>query len=446
MMNIGYYAHHHGSGHCRQADKLASLLPSDERSHITLFTSVATESYRFKAIPESQIIRLSAEDELSTDVLPGRAGEHWQPSCLHYSPVGNSDIQTRSHQLLTTIQQHKIELMIIDVSVEVAMLCRAASIPYLYVRLPGSRDDLPHVTAFNGALGLLAPYPETLESADSPNWLRQKTLYLDFINFNNSPNNSLNNTDKTTDNNSDNNCNSLSYDDFLQSLIAMTTPSANSGSQSLKDRPLVTVIKGYGGHEAIDEKLPRLRQLMPDAFIISLGPITESARGYVDIATEVDDVMPFINYSDCLIMACGLNAVAQVYGCNTPLVVIPDPRPHQEQQVMAQALIADGRAMSWEQFQALILAAENKTQLTRSLTNSVSIHKDNPIKGDDSNDGNSHDGNSNDGDSIESDNNKTGRTSAATELMQSTVDFPEVKPWFENWLLNKLKLMPSYNN
>ena len=33
-MRIGYYAHHHGSGHCRQADKLAALLPDDVREQL----------------------------------------------------------------------------------------------------------------------------------------------------------------------------------------------------------------------------------------------------------------------------------------------------------------------------------------------------------------------------------------------------------------------------
>lgn len=408
-MHIGYYAHHHGSGHCRQADKLAALLPSDKRDHITVFTSTSADDYGFKAIPESQVVRLSAEDELSTDVLPGRAGDYWQPSCLHYSPVGNSDIQTRSHQLLTTIYQRKIELMIIDVSVEVAMLCRAASIPYLYARLPGSREDLPHITAFSGALGLLAPYSEALDSTATLKWLRQKTLYLDFINFDDSHNSA------------DNKASAVSYPNFIQSLISMSPPNGDNEPQGLEDRPIVTVIKGYGGHQAIDDKLPRLRQLLPNAFIISLGPINEEKRGYVDIATQVDDVMPFIDHSDCLIMACGLNVVAQVYNGNTPLVVLPAQRPHQEQQVMANALITEGRAMDWTQFEQVALTVEDSSQFSAALATTFHSNKDSDGKGED-------------------------KTAVATDLMQSTLDYQGVKPWFEQWLLPRISLKPSYRN
>ena len=182
-MRIGYYAHHHGSGHCRQIDKLAALLPIQKRQQLTVFTSLAPEAYAFSTIDEQQIVRLYPEDEHIDDVLKGRAGKYWQPASLHYSPIGNADIQKRSHQILNTIVQRDIDLMIIDVSVEVAMLCRTASIPYLYVRLPGLRDDTPHLEAFAGALALLAPYPQAIEAAMTPSWVCQKTVYLDFINL-----------------------------------------------------------------------------------------------------------------------------------------------------------------------------------------------------------------------------------------------------------------------
>ena len=147
MMRIGYYAHHHGSGHCRQADKLAALLPDDARDQLTVFTSLEIDTYRFDAIEEQHVVRLHAEDERTDDVLSGRAGEYWKPACLHYSPVGNIDIQKRSQQIIEAIYQRHIDLMVVDVSAEVAMLCRAASVPYLYVRLPGIRDDTAHLSA-----------------------------------------------------------------------------------------------------------------------------------------------------------------------------------------------------------------------------------------------------------------------------------------------------------
>jgi len=403
-MRLGYYAHHHGSGHCRQIDKLAALLPTEARQQLTVFTSVTSEAYTFAAIDEAQVVRLPAEDERADDVLAGRAGQYWQPASLHYSPVGNSDIQQRSHKILDTIYQRRIYLMIIDVSVEVAMLCRAASVPYLYVRLPGLRDDEPHLNAFAGALALLAPYPRTLESAMTPDWLAKKTLYLDFIN-----------TEQR---------NAQNYQDFIKDLIQLTTDEeALSSMLEGKNTPtIVTVIKGYGGHQAIDATLPELRQLLPYAFIISLGPIDEDKRHYVDIAVDVSDVTPFIEHSDYLLMACGLNAVAQAYDYATPLVVLPDDRPHQEQEVMAEALIAQGRAFSWQQFKALMTASVTHKLSGEIANQSAQIQSLSKP---------------------DSTTLKQKSVQTAQAFMQSTAEYPTTKAWFEQWLLPQLALKPE---
>ena len=407
-MRIGYYAHHHGSGHCRQADKLAALLPVNLRKHFIVFTSLAADAYPFTTVAEEQIVRLTPEDKLEDDILLGRAGEYWQPESLHYSPVGNSDIQTRSWQIINGIKQHNIDLMIVDVSVEVAMLCRVASMPYLYVRLAGIRDDTPHVNAFAGALALLAPYPTTLEAADTENWSKQKTLYLDFLAGEDS---------KPTN-----------YDDFLASLKNLSADNdanlslngkIDLASNTEQKQKIITVIKGYGGHEAIDDKLPELRILQPDALIISLGPIAKDKRSYVDIAMQVPDVSPFIAHSDLLIMACGLNGIAQAYHHDTPLVVLPDQRPHREQEVMAEALIAQGRAMSWQHFVKESKNSQNLEELLNLLTKK-STNQDLSSKG-----------------------GKANTITAAQYLMDSFVDYTTTKSWFEEWLLPQLGIAPK---
>lgn len=416
-MRIGYYAHHHGSGHCRQADKLAALLPLALRKQMTVFTSLSDEGYHFSTITDEQMVRLSAEDQLPEEVLPGRAGDYWQPSSLHYSPVGNVNIQTRSWQLIDGIRQRQIDLMIIDVSVEVAMLCRTASVPYLYVRLAGERNDAPHLNAFAGALGLLAPYPKVLEAAATPDWVRQKTLYLDFM---------PDKTDKP-----------LSLTSFIDKLTTLTTDSAiherlnahldaadNFAEDNFKKQDIVTVIKGYGGHDAIDAKLPELRRLLPNALIISLGPINDERRNCVDIAAHVDDVTPFIAHSDLLLMACGLNGIAQAYDYATPLVVLPDQRPHREQDVMAEALIGQGRALSWAQFTAQMTDLDSQDVSSSLFTPSESISDKSTNK------------------------EKTPlighpTSTPAQNFMDSIGDYASVKTWFEDWLLPQCGIKPE---
>jgi len=425
-MRIGYYAHHHGSGHCRQADKLAALLPDDVREQLIVFTSLEADTYRFTSINEQQIMRLYPEDERRDDVLTGRAGEYWKPAGLHYSPVGNTDIQRRSHQILDAIHHYDIDLMIIDVSAEIAMLCRVSSVPYLYVRLPGIRDDTAHLETFAGALALLAPYPQSLESTHTAGWVCDKTLYLDFI--------YTHNTQSHTREDFIDILTQLDTDKGLSTTVKSSKPASIYESEHTVSQtpvatiqPIVTVIKGYGGHQLIDEKLPELRELLPHALIVSLGPIDDDKRGYVDISGQVDDVTPFVNHSDYLIMACGLNAVAQAYHCATPLIVIPDDRPHQEQVVMAQALVAQDKALNWEQFKALMISQNNQSEcfdtMSQAMSHAPEKQYSEPVSDDEI--------------------DETLVLMAAQAFMDSLCAYPSTKLWFEDWLLTKIKSKPE---
>ena len=418
-MNIGYYAHHHGSGHCRQADKLVALLPPDARQKLTVFTSAHTQHLSFATLTESNIVRLPAEDETPSDVLPGRAGQHWQPHSMHYSPVGNANIQARSLRLLSEIATKNIQLMIVDVSVEVALLCRTASVPYLYVRLPGERDDTPHVNAYQGALALIAPYPQALESKHTPDWVVAKTLYLGFLSESVHPNQTVLQARQQMAS-----ALKLSFDEFDERLTDL------SGLEGLADsqRQLVTVLKGYGGHKNIDARLAELRQLLPQAFIISLGPIEAEMSKYVDVATEVAQVMPFIVGSDLVVMACGLNSVAQIYATATPMVVLPDERPHREQVVMAEALIAIGRAVSWANFVAN----------PEALFHQHSIYQSSIYQG-------SHP-TSDQFDIVLDSPDMAKQSVCAKTFIKSLAQTPQVKPWFYDWLLPHLGLKPERMN
>lgn len=187
---------------------------------------------------------------------------------------------------------------------------------------------------------------------------------------------------------------------------------------------IVTVIKGYGGHDAIDAKLPELRCALPKALIISLGPINDEVRDCVDIAAHVDDVSPFIAYSDLLLMACGLNGIAQAYNYATPLVVLPDERPHREQEVMAEALIEQGRALSWAKFitQTSNLNSQNTPSFLSINNDSISNETIN--------------------------NEKAALTDiqpsmAAQNFMDSVAEYVSVKAWFQEWLLPQLGLRPE---
>ncbi|MFC6205045.1 hypothetical protein ACFPZK_10040 [Psychrobacter urativorans] len=104
-------------------------------------------------------------------------------------------------------------------------------------------------------------------------------------------------------------------------------------------------------------------------------------------------------------------------------MVLPDDRPHQEQEVMSQALINQGRALSWQQFKILLSHKQTHTN-----PNEQSVNKA-PIK---SISKSSHA------------NRNEDYLTAAKAFMDSTTEYPTTKAWFEQWLLPKLKLNPDY--
>ena|SRR5680860_626315 len=130
---IGYYAHSHGSGHCNYANLFAKVFGKS----LTVFTD---RGHAFDM--GTEVVLLENEDpdgsEYNRNIFP-------EPRALHYAPVNIAKITRRNSCILENVVSRNISLLIIDVSVEMAMLARVSSIPYAYVRLQGDREDVAHL-------------------------------------------------------------------------------------------------------------------------------------------------------------------------------------------------------------------------------------------------------------------------------------------------------------
>ncbi|MDM7955728.1 MAG: glycosyltransferase, partial [Blastomonas sp.] len=158
---IGYYVHHHGAGHLARARVIrdATSLP------VTLLGSrIGAEGIAL------------ADDRLDHG-FDGRDHADNRPESLHYAPLDHQGIRSRVARISAWIEHARPALMIVDVSVEVAMLARLASVPVVYIRLNGQRDDPAHLEAFRGARALIAPFARELEHPATPEWVRAKTWY-----------------------------------------------------------------------------------------------------------------------------------------------------------------------------------------------------------------------------------------------------------------------------
>lgn len=160
---IGYYVHHHGAGHRARA---AAIAAASGRPVVLLGTGIGDAGID---LPDDRPPSLRFD---GSDQAPCR------PAALQYAPLDHAGIRGRVARIAGWIAQERPSLMVVDVSVEVAMLARLASVPTICVRLNGERGDTAHLEAFRGATALLAPFPRLLEAPGTPDWVREKTSYF----------------------------------------------------------------------------------------------------------------------------------------------------------------------------------------------------------------------------------------------------------------------------
>ena len=302
MARLAYYAHYSGSGHCRYADFAASLVPGG----MPVFASRAF-SFRY-----ARPVIMTPDEEFNWDLR-----EHYLitlPHYLHYSPVGLEKVRKRSLQILQGIDELGVELVIVDISAEVAALLRASSIPYVYVRLFGDRRDAAHEEAFRGAMGLIAYFPEALESDITPAWVREKTTYLGF---------------KPTE-----------------------QPTEVSKAIPLPPNSIL-FIRGFGDARALEEALTQVQRRHPERPLVGVGEFSPQANQLLTTSFGVvDDIQPYLTAAPLVIAACGSNLTAEILRAGRPFVPVPCKRPYAEQTQIAAAVCRAGLGTSLADFLA----------------------------------------------------------------------------------------------
>ena len=96
---------------------------------------------------------------------------------LHWAPRHDPGLARRSAQILAWLADARPALVVVDVSVEVALLVRLAGVPVVVAAMRGDRSDRPHATAYDLADVLVAPWPEESPEPWPRHWL-DKTVHL----------------------------------------------------------------------------------------------------------------------------------------------------------------------------------------------------------------------------------------------------------------------------
>jgi hypothetical protein len=283
---IGYYVHHHGAGHLNRARIIrdAMSLP------VTLLGTGI----------ESEGIAL-ADDRLGAS-FDGQDQTANRPKTLHYAPLDHEGIRNRVGRITQWIADARPSLMIVDVSVEVAMLARLTSVPVLYVRLNGQRSDPAHLEAFRGAQALIAPFAQAMENPATPDWVRAKTYYAP----------------------------------------GLSSDGPVLGAQN----DTVLVIIGKGGTSLMAEAIADAARSCPDRtwrVVGNLSTPSDCPRNLV-FAGWTDNMAEEVAKASVVVGAAGDGVVSLVMAADRPFVCIPEQRPFGEQHATASGLQRMGAA------------------------------------------------------------------------------------------------------
>ena len=282
---IGYYVHHQGTGHLHRAAAVAEAWTR----------TMAEEVVGLSSLPRPAAWRgrwfVLERDDASLRPDDPTAGEQ-----LHWVPLGEEGLRHRMAAMSHWMGREAPRALVVDVSVEVLMLARLHGVPTVAVVLPGRRTDAAHLTAFRAACALVAAWPEGdgVEPTMTPDLPPDVTARLHSVG---------------------------AISRFGPGLAAAARVGAGADRR-------VALLQGAGGGAICDLVEADLATRTPGWRWTVLGP------GH----NWVVDPTPVLRAADVVVCTAGQGALADVAALRRPAVVLPLPRPYDEQACTARAL------------------------------------------------------------------------------------------------------------
>ncbi|WP_300342827.1 hypothetical protein [Nesterenkonia sp.] len=155
-MMIGCYIHHQGAGHLNRSLSWAKDWAEQTGEEVTGMSSAPRP-----AEWPGQWVRL----EPDWTPAPETPSAAQQASWLHWAPLHHPGLRTRMRQISGWIAAAAPDLIVVDVSVEVALLARLHGVPAVSVALPGDRGDRAHQLGYSLSSAVVGFWPASAESA-----------------------------------------------------------------------------------------------------------------------------------------------------------------------------------------------------------------------------------------------------------------------------------------
>ncbi|WP_306232155.1 glycosyltransferase [Agrococcus beijingensis] len=279
---IGYYIHHRGRGHLSRALAIAAELEQP----VTGLSSLAPP-----AEWRGDWLRLPADGAES----PVDAEGHGR---LHWAPLGHAGLRTRMARIAGWIDERRPRALVVDVSVEVGLLARLHGVPVVTIAMPGQRTDAAHELGFALADAVIGAWPpQATGMADGLPDLGGRLHAVGAI----------------------------------SRFAPVAGPEPEGGVRRGGARRVV-VLGGAGGDTFTADAVGRARDATPGWAWTHLG-----ANG-----SWTEDPWATLVDASVVVTHAGESAIAEVAAARRPAIVIPQPRPHDE-QLRTAAVLADAR-------------------------------------------------------------------------------------------------------
>jgi UDP-N-acetylglucosamine:LPS N-acetylglucosamine transferase len=228
-------------------------------------------------------------------------------SFLHYAPLGVEGIRTRTAIMTDCFMEMYPMLLIVDVSVEVTMLARLCGIPTIVMLQHGRRTDRAHRNAYESAELLIAPFAESLASAESREQFSHKTLYSG-------------------------------------GFSRYTT--VDPEGRAVEQRNNIAVLLGKGG-TSVDAAFIRFLAEHAKEYSFHVIGFGEQELGGKNIIWHghQDNPLELLCACSVVIGNAGHNTVMEMADLNKRFICIPEERPFEEQEKKAAMLALNGNAI-----------------------------------------------------------------------------------------------------
>lgn len=309
---ISFFVHHQGRGHANRTKALVSAF-----SRIRPVSVLTADPTLFDGFARDiEIVALP--NMIGAAVPTPRLFAEPTPQIMHCVPLGLAEMRRTMRLILDHLDDREVGLFVVDVSAEIALLSRAASVPAVQIRMHGDRSDIGHIGAYEACVGMLAPFDERLEQDDYPAYLRAKTFYTGGL--------------CTTEGD----------------VPTKTEARARLGLS--ENREIIVALTGGGGSGTPYAPLTVAARAIPDALWITVGP-THREGHETDFGNLVErgwvaNVTDYLASADIVVASAGDNTVHEVARLGGRLVVMPEWRYFGEQERKAEAFVKLGAAVS----------------------------------------------------------------------------------------------------